>query len=325
MGFTSLEDCCDPLYLWVINRHKMKAKFIRRSSPPCDFDTAVSMLLMDELEDGGVGSSSDTALAVYKPPRAAAAGAGSPSPNQGKTKRKQFTNSGGSGNTTPAPTPTAPWTGYVHAYPMCLPPPPRPPGGPGVPGLLGTLHHTHAAFAPVQYAQYPHVPYQLGQHPYQFQQQQQQSYHYHQQQLPYQPPLPHQQHVQHGVHESDVDQAALMGALQNLTLQNSGNGWVADSGATSHMTSDHCMPSHSTLISHYPPVLVGNGSSMPVLRVGSASLPASHRSLLLNDVLIAPTLIKNLLSVHRFTTNNNCSMEFDPYGLSVKDYTAKAE
>jgi hypothetical protein len=34
-------------------------------------------------------------------------------------------------------------------------------------------------------------------------------------------------------------------------------------------------------------------------------------------------MIQCLLSVHRFTTDNWCSMEFDPFGLSVKDLTTK--
>jgi hypothetical protein len=32
---------------------------------------------------------------------------------------------------------------------------------------------------------------------------------------------------------------------------------------------------------------------------------------------------QSLLSVHRFTTDNWCFMEFDPFGLSVKDLTTK--
>jgi histone deacetylase 1/2 len=35
--------------------------------------------------------------------------------------------------------------------------------------------------------------------------------------------------------------------------------------------------------------------------------------------LVSPHIIKNLISIRRFTTDNNCSIEFDPFGLSVKD------
>jgi hypothetical protein len=37
------------------------------------------------------------------------------------------------------------------------------------------------------------------------------------------------------------------------------------------------------------------------------------------DILVTPNIIQNLLSVHHFTTENWYSMEFDPFGLSMKD------
>jgi hypothetical protein len=43
----------------------------------------------------------------------------------------------------------------------------------------------------------------------------------------------------------------------------------------------------------------------------------------LSNVLVTPDIIKNLLSVRQFTTDNNCSMEFDPFGLSVKDLNSR--
>jgi hypothetical protein len=38
-----------------------------------------------------------------------------------------------------------------------------------------------------------------------------------------------------------------------------------------------------------------------------------------NDVLLAPDLVQSLLSIRHFTTDNSCSIEFDPFGLSMKD------
>jgi histone deacetylase 1/2 len=35
--------------------------------------------------------------------------------------------------------------------------------------------------------------------------------------------------------------------------------------------------------------------------------------------LVSPHIIKNLIFICRFTTDNNCSIEFDPFGLFVKD------
>jgi hypothetical protein len=39
--------------------------------------------------------------------------------------------------------------------------------------------------------------------------------------------------------------------------------------------------------------------------------------------LLGPDIVQSLLSVHRFTIDNWCSMEFDPFGLSVKDLTSQ--
>jgi hypothetical protein len=43
----------------------------------------------------------------------------------------------------------------------------------------------------------------------------------------------------------------------------------------------------------------------------------------LNDVLLAPDLVQSLLFVRRFTTDNSCSMEFDPFVLYVKDLATR--
>lgn len=70
----------------------------------------------------------------------------------------------------------------------------------------------------------------------------------------------------------------------------------------------HFLRSHSS-------VIVGNGSTLPMTAIGDVVLP---RSFCLNIMLIAPHIIKNLISVHKFTIDNNCSIEFAPFGLSMK-------
>jgi hypothetical protein len=61
--------------------------------------------------------------------------------------------------------------------------------------------------------------------------------------------------------------------------------------------------------------LWGNRSTLLVTSVGDTALPGPF---CLNNVLVTPDIIQNLLSVCRFTTDNWCSMEFDPFGLSVE-------
>jgi hypothetical protein len=98
--------------------------------------------------------------------------------------------------------------------------------------------------------------------------------------------------------------------------------WVADSDAMHHTTPS--VGNISTLrplaSSNPSSIVVGNGSSLPITSVGDSVL---HELFYLNNILLAPGMVQSLLSVHRFTTNNWCSMEFDPFGLSMKDLTTK--
>jgi hypothetical protein len=67
-------------------------------------------------------------------------------------------------------------------------------------------------------------------------------------------------------------------------------------------------------------IVVGNGSTLSVTLVGdSVILGLFYR----NNILLAPDIVQNLLSVHRFIIDNWCSIEFDPFGLSVKDLTTR--
>jgi hypothetical protein len=95
-----------------------------------------------------------------------------------------------------------------------------------------------------------------------------------------------------------------------------------DSGATHHTTPS--IGNISTLrhlaSSNPSSIVVGNGSSLPITSIGDSVLP---RPFYLNNILFAPDLVQSLLSVRRFTTDNWCSMEFDPFSLSVKDPTTK--
>jgi len=59
-----------------------------------------------------------------------------------------------------------------------------------------------------------------------------------------------------------------------------------------------------------------------VTATGDAVLPGTFR---LNNVLVAPNIIKNLISVRQLTTDKNCFVEFDPFGLSVKDLHSRNE
>ena len=89
-------------------------------------------------------------------------------------------------------------------------------------------------------------------------------------------------------------------------------------GATSHMVSN---PGIISLPSKPPPfshITVSNGVTLPVVSTGHTTLPTSTRTFALNNVLVVSD-IKNLLSTRKFSTDNSCSVEFDPLGFSIKD------
>jgi hypothetical protein len=58
-------------------------------------------------------------------------------------------------------------------------------------------------------------------------------------------------------------------------------------------------------------ITVGNGHTIPVSYRGTSSLPIANTTFTVNNVLITP--------VRQFTRDNNCSIEFDASGFSVKD------
>jgi hypothetical protein len=97
--------------------------------------------------------------------------------------------------------------------------------------------------------------------------------------------------------------------------------WVVDIDATNHTTphSGHISPRPSSL-AHPSSIVVGNGSVLPVTSIGDSVLSGPFY---LNDVLLAPDRVQNLLSIRRFTTDNSYSMEFDPFCLSLKDLATR--
>jgi hypothetical protein len=101
--------------------------------------------------------------------------------------------------------------------------------------------------------------------------------------------------------------------------------WYMDFGASSHLASTSgflsCVfsPNYSTPRS----IIVGNGSLLPVISTGDTYFPLDNRTLHLYDILVFLDVIKNLVSVCCFTTDNLFSVEFDPYGLTVKDLQTK--
>jgi histone deacetylase 1/2 len=126
------------------------------------------------------------------------------------------------------------------------------------------------------------------------------------------------------------DCSALIAALNSTaSTSNAGSAnagtWVMDSGATSHMVNNAGIL--SSLSPHSTPsrVTVGNGVSLPISNTGHAILHTPTQTFHLNNVLVVPDIIKNLLSTRQFTIDNSVSVEYDPFGFSVKDLRTRRE
>jgi hypothetical protein len=193
-----------------------------------------------------------------------------------------------------------PWAGHVQFWPC-------PPNASGTP-----FRPPPAAFAAQQ--QYVQQPYSLGPPP----------------GFSYGGPPPPQQLQQQPwtpMQGPSWDPSALVSNFNAMTLTPPPSGeWYADSGAGAHMVNNAGILSslHPPSSSSPSSIIVGNGASLPVTSIGSHSFPTERRPLVLSNVLVSPSIIKNLISVRRFTTDNNCSIEFDPFGLSVKDLQTRS-
>ncbi|GKE07650.1 ribonuclease H-like domain-containing protein, partial [Tanacetum coccineum] len=93
-----------------------------------------------------------------------------------------------------------------------------------------------------------------------------------------------------------------------------------DTGASSHLNSSVNSLSENFNTCMYPSISVGDGHSIPVTNTGHSILPTPFKSLHLNNVLITPHIVKNLIFVRQFVRDNNCTIEFDAFGFSVKDF-----
>ncbi|GJZ52443.1 ribonuclease H-like domain-containing protein [Tanacetum coccineum] len=104
--------------------------------------------------------------------------------------------------------------------------------------------------------------------------------------------------------------------LQDLTY----GAWNMDMGASSHLNNSVTSLNDVFNMCIYPTVSVGDGHSIPVINTGHSILPTPFRSLHLNIILITLDIVKNLISIRQFVRDNNCTIEFDAFGFSVKDF-----
>ncbi|KAJ9557674.1 hypothetical protein OSB04_012288 [Centaurea solstitialis] len=133
------------------------------------------------------------------------------------------------------------------------------------------------------------------------------------------PPPPPSSFGGHATQYSQPQYTDLSSVFQAMSVQApQDNNFYMDSGATRHMTFNQgTMHSLTPCNSNF--IQVGNGAMVPARYIGQCTLPYSLHPLHLKNVLVSDKLIKNLIFVRRFTIDNSVSVEFDPFGFTVKD------
>lgn len=95
--------------------------------------------------------------------------------------------------------------------------------------------------------------------------------------------------------------------------------WLIDSAASHNITGDLANLSVHTEYDGTDEVVIGDGSGLRVSHSGSLVFRSPTRTFKLNDTLCVPSIRKNLISVHHFTTQNRVFIEFHPSYFLVKD------
>ena len=108
--------------------------------------------------------------------------------------------------------------------------------------------------------------------------------------------------------------------MHTLGLNPSDVNWYMETGVTSHMTSKQ-----GNLLSYFNQsnnhgIIVGNGHSIPIRGYGHTYLSPSNPPFALKNVIHALQVIKNLVTIRKFATDNSVSIEFDPFGFFEKDF-----
>uniref|UniRef100_A0A803N713 Integrase catalytic domain-containing protein n=1 Tax=Chenopodium quinoa TaxID=63459 RepID=A0A803N713_CHEQI len=97
-------------------------------------------------------------------------------------------------------------------------------------------------------------------------------------------------------------------------------GWILDSGATDHMTSDLSSLSNLTAAKNLSRIVLPTGTSSVVSHTGNAEL---KNSIVLKNVLVVPNFKYNLLSVPKLTKDSQCEVNFYGSHCVIKDTATK--
>lgn len=101
--------------------------------------------------------------------------------------------------------------------------------------------------------------------------------------------------------------------------------WYPNSGASHHVTLDASNLFDTISLHGSELVFMGNDQGLSINSVGSMFFPLPNypnMSLTLQNLLLVPYITKNLMSVSKFTQDNNAFFEFHPKFRVVKSQTS---
>ncbi|KAL4298388.1 hypothetical protein GQ457_12G010470 [Hibiscus cannabinus] len=106
---------------------------------------------------------------------------------------------------------------------------------------------------------------------------------------------------------------------QSQGLSNTIGGWTVDSGATHHTTPDESKVVNGVDYNGPGKLVVGNGNSLQISKTGYAFINTASRALVINDLLVVPSITKSLISVSKFARDNAVYFEFHAQRCLMKD------
>ncbi|KAL5730343.1 hypothetical protein ACHQM5_003176 [Ranunculus cassubicifolius] len=95
--------------------------------------------------------------------------------------------------------------------------------------------------------------------------------------------------------------------------------WYLDSGATHHMTESADAMPYRTPYPGNDSIFLGNGTSLNISHTGNIPLKLGTCTFHLKNAYHVPAMSTNLLSVAKFTKDNNVNVTFSPSSYSIHD------
>lgn len=111
-------------------------------------------------------------------------------------------------------------------------------------------------------------------------------------------------------------------------------GWYLNSGATHHLTNSMENMQIREQFNGSDQLIIGNGQGLTITHIDDAFLTfkcsnikhkhTKHSSIELKDILLVPSITKNLLSISKLAADNNLSVKFLGNFLFCEGYTEGA-